>query len=209
MLRIAVVHGLGNARKLLEDIKAGRAEFDFVEVMACPGGCVAGGGQPISHEEGFRTKRASGLYDTDKERQVQKPQDNFWVDKCYAESFGGRPGSHEAHTRLHTQYKNRSQLFDAKSPIMHSPEEGAPTICVTICTKQKECPGQQLLGKIVEFVKERGLTEKVNIEAAFSSRPEADGTIAVTVSDIVIPRNDSVEQTLKSVKQAIESTVSK
>ena len=66
-----------------------------------------------------------------------------------------------------------------------------------------------LLGKIVEFVKERGLTEKVNIEAAFSSRPEADGTIAVTVSDIVIPRNDSVEQTLKSVKQAIESTVSK
>ncbi len=208
-LRIAVVHGLGNARKLLEDIKAGRAEFDFVEVMACPGGCVAGGGQPISHEEGFRTKRASGLYDTDKERQVQKPQDNFWVDKCYAESFGGRPGLHEAHTRLHTQYKNRSQLFDAKSPIMHSPEEGAPTICVTICTKQKECPGQQLLGKIVEFVKERGLTEKVNIEAAFSSRPEADGTIAVTVSDIVIPRNDSVEQTLKSVKQAIESTVSK
>ncbi len=205
MLRIAVVHGLANARRLIEDIKSGKAQYDFVEVMACPGGCVAGGGQPITHEEGFRSKRAAGLYDTDKDRQVQKPQDNYWVDQCYAESFGGRPGSHEAHTRLHTTYKNRNQIFDAKAPIMHATSDDAPTICVTLCTRQQNCPGQKLLGMIVEFVKANGLTEKVNIDAAFSSRPESDGTIAVTVGDVVIPRSDSVEAMFKVVKQAIES----
>ena len=204
-LRIAVVHGLANARKLVEEIKAGKAQFDFIEVMACPGGCVAGGGQPITSEDGFRSKRAAGLYDTDKERQVQKPQDNYWVDKCYAEAFGGRPGSHEAHTRLHTVYNNRSQLFDAKSPIMHANTDDALSICVTICTKQQDCPGQLLLGKIVEFVKQKGIADKVNIDAAFSVRPEADGTIAVSVSDIVIPRSDSVDATFRDVKQAIET----
>lgn len=204
-LRIAVVHGLGNARKLIEDIKAGHASYDFVEVMACPGGCVAGGGQPITHEEGFRAKRATGLYDTDKERQVQKPQDNYWVDQCYAESFGGRPGSHEAHMRLHTQYKNRSQLFDAKSPILHSQFDDALPICVTLCTKQKDCPGQQLIGRVVGYLRERGYADKVNVEAAFSSRPEADGTIAVTIGDLDIPRNGSVDETFNAVKQAIET----
>ena len=64
-VRVAVVHGLGNARKLIEDMKAGKVAYDFIEVMACPGGCVAGGGQPISTVENFRTKRASGLYKTD------------------------------------------------------------------------------------------------------------------------------------------------
>ena len=61
----------------------------------------------------------------------------------------------------------------------------------------------------MEFVKERGLTEKVNIEAAFSSRPEADGTISVTVGDVVIPRNDSVEITFSEVKRAIENAFSR
>ena len=208
-LRIAVVHGLANARKLVEEVKAGKAAYDFVEVMACPGGCVAGGGQPISHDKDFRTKRAAGLYDTDKGRQVQKPQDNYWVDKCYAESFGGRPGSHEAHTRLHTHYQNRSQLFDAKSPILRSKKEDALPICVTLCTKQSKCPGQELLGRVVEFVKQKGWADSVNIDAAFSSRPEADGTISVTVGDVVIPRNDSVELTFAEVRRAIESAFAK
>ena len=88
---------------------------------------------------------------------------------------------------------------------MHATSDDAPTICVTLCTRQQNCPGQKLLGMIVEFVKANGLTEKVNIDAAFSSRPESDGTIAVTVGDVVIPRSDSVEAMFKVVKQAIES----
>ncbi len=208
-LRIAVVHGLANARKLVDEIKAGKAAFDFIEVMACPGGCVAGGGQPIPTDKNFRAKRAAGLYNTDKSRQVQKPQENYYVDKCYAESFGGRPGSHEAHTRLHTHYQNRSQLFDAKSPILHSENADALPICVTLCTKQEQCSGQELLGRVVAFVKEKGWENSVNIDAAFSSRPEADGTISVTVGDVVIPRNGSVEETFAEVKRAIESALLK
>ncbi len=202
-LRIAIVHGLANARALIEDMKAGKVAYDFIEVMACPGGCVAGGGQPISEEEGFRTKRAAGLYDTDKCRQVQKPQDNYWVEACYKESFGGHPGSHEAHESFHTHYQNRSQLFDAKSQILRSANENALPICVTICTKQKNCPGQVLLGKIVEYVREQGIEDMVNVDAAFSSRPEADGTIAVTVGDYVIPRSDSLDSMFTEIKSLL------
>ncbi|MPN62041.1 hypothetical protein SDC9_209787 [bioreactor metagenome] len=110
---------------------------------------------------------------------------------------------------MHTHYQNRSQLFDAKSPILRSKKEDALSICVTLCTKQSQCPGQELLGRIVAFLKERGWTDNVNVDAAFSSRPEADGTISVTVGDVVIPRNGSVEETFAEVKRAIENAFKK
>ncbi len=207
-IRIAVVHGLGNARQLIEDIKAGKAEYDFVEVMACPGGCVAGGGQPISCEAEFRAKRAHGLYDTDKSRQVQKPQDNYWVDQCYAESFGGRPGSHEAHTRLHTHYKNRSQMFNARTPILTA-AEGAPTVSVTLSTRRQECMGEELLAKTVAYVKEKQLEGKINVEAAFTPLHECGNGVAALVGDNAISCGDNADSTFKAVKQAIDGLTEK
>ncbi len=206
-LKVAVVHGLGNARSLLEDIKAGKAHYDFIEVMACPGGCVAGGGQPISRESNFRSARAAGLYHTDKERQLQKPQDNYWVERCYAESFGGHAGSHEAHEKLHTNYHNRSQIFDAKSVILQGNAENPLVICVTICTKQENCPGQKLLAQVADFLKKEDLAEKVTLMAAFSSRPEEDGTLAVSVGDELIARSGTPEEILASVKTAIKKVL--
>ena len=205
-LRVAVVHGLGNARKLLDDIKAGLVQVDFVEVMACPGGCISGGGQPISHETDFRVRRTQGLYETDKVRQLQKPQDNFWVEKCYQELLGGHPGSHAAHLTLHTHYQNRNQIFDAKTPVLHS--EGAADkipVCITICTKQENCPGKALLGMVVDYIKKNNLSERFDVDAAFSSRPEADGTLAVTVGDQEIGRSDSLEATFQAVVAALSA----
>ncbi len=203
-VRVAVVHGLANARKLIEDFKAGKLEVDFVEVMACPGGCVSGGGQPISEEQNFRAVRSRGLYDADKTRQLQKPQDNVWVANCYRDAFGGGPGSHEAHESLHTHYRNRNQLFDAKMPILQ--EGGAAdkqAICVTICTREKESAGALLLNRIVEYVLANDLAGKYDVMAAFSNHPEAGGVLTVTIGDDMVEPSADPEKVYQAVIAAL------
>ena len=110
-LRAAVAHGLGNARKLMDAIKAGE-HFDFVEIMACPGGCVNGGGQPLQLSEvrswiDIREERAKGLYKEDRNSFIRKSYNNPAVKKLYKEYLGMAGGS-RAHQLLHTHYKERS-----------------------------------------------------------------------------------------------------
>ena len=110
-LKAAVVHGLGNARKVLDKIKAGKAHYHFVEIMACPGGCVTGGGQPIQPSDvrswiDLRRERAKALYDEDRDLPVRKSHENPAVRLLYREFFGS-PGSHKAHELLHTSYTRR------------------------------------------------------------------------------------------------------
>lgn len=110
-IKAAVVHGLGNARKLLDRIKAGEAEYHFIEVMGCPGGCVNGGGQPIqpSHVRSWidlRTERAKAIYEEDRNLPIRKSHENPKVQELYKEYFG-EPGSHKAHDLLHTHYIKR------------------------------------------------------------------------------------------------------
>jgi NADP-reducing hydrogenase subunit HndD len=112
-LKAAVAHGLGNARKLLERIKAGEAKYHFVEIMACPGGCVNGGGQPIQPSEvrswiDLRRERANAIYEEDRSLPIRKSHDNPTVKKLYAEYFE-KPGSHKAHELLHTHYYAREK----------------------------------------------------------------------------------------------------
>ncbi len=110
-IKAAVAHGLGNARKLLDAIKAGEESYDFVEIMACPGGCVTGGGQPIvpakvQAEVDVKALRAKALYDEDKSLPIRKSHENPVIKKLYDEYFE-KPGSHKAHELLHTHYKKR------------------------------------------------------------------------------------------------------
>ena len=110
-VRAAVVSGLGNTRRLIERIKKGEAEYDFVEVMACPGGCVNGGGQPIvdSSVRNFvdvRALRAKGLYELDKTTPLRKSHENPEIIELY-KSYFGEPGSEKAHHILHTKYVER------------------------------------------------------------------------------------------------------
>ncbi|MDO4550631.1 MAG: [FeFe] hydrogenase, group A [Planctomycetia bacterium] len=217
-IRVAVVHGLANAKKLIQDIHDGKANYHFIEVMACPGGCISGGGQPVGVTNKIRRTRQLGLYHADKMHQVQKSQDNYLVQQCYENCLGGHPGSHEAHRTLHTVYQNRSQLFDAKIPVMRGTAKKRLPITVTICAKQENCPGQLLLGMISQYIKSRNITDRVDLEAAFSSRPEEDGTICVTVGDRVVERTkftnamNTVEQlenqaAFESIKREIEAGV--
>ncbi len=110
-IRVAVTSGTANAKKLLEMIKSGEKTYDFIEVMACPGGCVNGGGQPIQpasvhNNVDIRAKRAAGLYNDDKSLPVRKSHMNPDVKAIYAEYFG-EPNSHKAHEILHTGYTAR------------------------------------------------------------------------------------------------------
>ena len=112
-IRIAVVSGLKNARKMLEDLKNGKADYDFLEVMACPGGCIMGGGQPIKSSK-TRTvvdvfaKRSNTLYGIDEKSTIRKSHENPYLKEVYKE-YVGEPGGHIAHKLLHTTYKKRNK----------------------------------------------------------------------------------------------------
>lgn len=100
-VRIAVASGLANAEKLLAAIDAGEVEYDFVEVMACPGGCAGGGGQPIHEAREMAGERGQTLYALDRTRPTRFSHENPNVTTCY-EEFLGEPLSHKAHELLHT-----------------------------------------------------------------------------------------------------------
>lgn len=102
-LRTCTVSGLGNAGKLMEDLKAGRVQYDFVEVMSCPGGCVGGGGQPIHDGEELAEERGGKLYRLDESRALRFSHENPEVRKAY-EAFLEKPLSHKSHELLHSNH---------------------------------------------------------------------------------------------------------
>lgn len=111
-VKVAVASGLGNARQLLEKVKAGEADYHFIEIMGCPGGCVNGGGQPqvsgtVRNTVDVQGIRAKVLYDNDAAKTIRKSHENPSIKKVYEEYFG-EPGSHKAHEVLHTTYVKRS-----------------------------------------------------------------------------------------------------
>jgi NADP-reducing hydrogenase subunit HndD len=110
-IRIGIAHGLGNARKLLEDIKAGKSNFHAIEIMACPGGCIGGGGQPLHHGDSSILKaRQVALYQEDKLKPIRKSHENPFIVKLYSE-FLGHPMSDKAHHLLHTHYFDKKNDF--------------------------------------------------------------------------------------------------
>ena len=110
-VKVAVASGLNNARKVIEAVKSGEKDYTFIEIMACPGGCINGGGQPYVHDEirnnvDLKALRAQALYNYDKERKVRCSHDTPAVETLYKE-FLGEPNSHKAHELLHTHYEPR------------------------------------------------------------------------------------------------------
>ncbi|AFH47969.1 Iron-only hydrogenase large subunit [Ignavibacterium album JCM 16511] len=112
-LKIAVCHGTANARKVMEDIKAGGkfSECHFIEFMACPGGCLGGGGQPIPTNEEIRKKRAEAIYNEDKSLPVRKSHENRHVKELYDLFLTDGPCGHKSHKLLHTHYVKRGKYI--------------------------------------------------------------------------------------------------
>ena len=108
-IKIGIAHGLGNARKLLEDIRDGKSEFHAIEIMACPGGCIGGGGQPLHHGDGSIIKaRQLAIYREDAGKAIRKSHENPFIIKLY-EEFLGKPLSEKSHHLLHTRYFDKSK----------------------------------------------------------------------------------------------------
>ena len=110
-VKVCVVSGLANANTIMEKVKNGTADYHFIEIMGCPGGCVNGGGQPIQHAVvrnfvDLKARRAAALYEADKDMPLRKSHESEAIKRLYAE-FLGEPGSHKAHEVLHTSYVAR------------------------------------------------------------------------------------------------------
>ena len=111
-LNIGIAHGLHNARKLLEDIKAGKSQFHAIEIMACPGGCIDGGGQPLHHGNSDIIKaRWEAIYRADREMPIRKSHENPSIQAIYKE-YLGEPCGHKSHELLHTHYFDRQTTVE-------------------------------------------------------------------------------------------------
>ena len=122
VVNVAIAHGMKNAKVLLDEIKAGKSKYHFIEIMGCPGGCIAGGGQPIVRScfmpdedadilDTYKEKRANALYSEDERLILRQSHNNTQIKKLY-EEFLGEPNSHKAHELLHTTYAAREGFND-------------------------------------------------------------------------------------------------
>lgn len=108
-LNIGIAHGLGNARKLLDEVRAGKSQYHAIEIMACPGGCIGGGGQPLHHgNDSILKARAEALYREDAGKLIRKSHENPEIIKLY-EEFLGKPCGEKSHKLLHTHYFDKSK----------------------------------------------------------------------------------------------------
>ncbi len=107
-LKVAIAHGLINARKIMEQVKNGTSPYHFIEIMACPGGCIGGGGQPIPTNEEIRKKRAKAIYEEDENMELRKSHENPEITQIYNE-YLEKPNSHKSHDLLHTHYRKRNR----------------------------------------------------------------------------------------------------
>jgi NADH-quinone oxidoreductase subunit G len=165
-LRLAIVHGLKNARLVAQMARRGECPYDFVEVMACPGGCVNGAGQPFYRDPRVRDRRASGIYAADKQLEVHCPQENTYVLRAY-EDVLGEVGGEKAHRLLHTGYQNRRRLAHEEMNLhvgRHYERLGV-TVCVGTSCHLKGA--QKLLSALIRHVGEKGWDAYVDVKATF------------------------------------------
>jgi len=110
VVKVAIAHGLSNARKLMDQVRAGESPYHFIEIMACPGGCIGGGGQPITKANTRRIERMDAIYIEDEAMPVRKSHENSEVKAIYAD-FLHEPLGHKSHELLHTHYQAKNKKF--------------------------------------------------------------------------------------------------
>lgn len=165
-LKLAIVHGLKNAALIADKVRQGQCDYDFVEVMSCPGGCIAGAGQPVSFDSNVKQLRTSGLYNADKMLQLHKSQENPYIAEYYKDELG-EIGGHKAHELLHTKYQSRKRITEEGFSLFGNTDE--EKLCVSVCvgTNCYLRGSQKLLQKLVAYIKEKGLENLVDIRATF------------------------------------------
>ncbi|MDR1643864.1 MAG: [FeFe] hydrogenase, group A [Clostridiales bacterium] len=170
-LSMVAVSGLANARKVIDQIRSGEASYDLVEVMACSGGCVNGGGQPVCADS--LDKRAKGLYDSDKMLQFHVSSENPYLQQIYAE----RLDDHKSHELLHTKYKNRKRIDQEELILAESSGERVLTLEICFGTSCFVRGAQQLYQDLMEYIRSSGLEDKTQFKASFCGQQCKKGPV--------------------------------
>jgi len=171
---LAIVSGLKNTKSLLEKIKKGEAKYDLVEVMACPGGCIGGAGQPYIFEENTKRERTRGIYESDKTLQLHKSQDNPYIQELY-KNLLIEPGSPKAHKLLHTKYKNKKRILETELSFISGNDSQKLEIKVCVGTNCYLKNSQKLISKLLKYVEEKGLKNAVDVSATFCMEKCSEG----------------------------------
>ena len=183
-VKIAIVQGLKNAKTLMESINNNECNYDFIEVMSCPGGCIGGAGQPVSFDDKTLRKRAKDIYAADKNLQLHKSQDNIYVMELYKSTLGNI-GSEKAHHLLHTKYKNRKRIMQDEIRLVNAKESSNVEVKVCVGTSCFVNGSQALLNDIIKYIGEKGLKNYVNVKATFCLE-KCDKGPSVTIGDEII-----------------------
>jgi len=183
-LKLAIVHGLRNARVVAEQVRAGKCNYDLIEVMACPGGCVGGAGQPVTTVRNARALRTKGLYEADKLLQLHKSQDNVVITDCYAK-FLGDIGGEKAHHLLHTTYQSRRRIVDEVLPLMQAHGNRRTKVSVCLGTNCYLKGSQEVLNTLLYHVESAGLDNQIDVRAAFCMEQCEHGPNAIVNGQII------------------------
>jgi formate dehydrogenase major subunit len=186
-VRLAVVSGLQNAQALIDRMRAGDAPYDLIEVMACPGGCINGSGNPAPLLKSDTELRLDVLYRLDQESPIRTSQDNPSVQDIYT-NWLGEPDSETSHHALHTTYKRRSmRVVDIKEEVV----EALPTVDVGVCigTNCYIKGSWKLLEGLAAELRRRGLSERFRIKARFCTGQCEGGPNVVIGNKIISVEN--------------------
>ena len=173
-VNMAIVSGLKNAKELMIKIKSGEAHYDLVEVMACPGGCIGGAGQPYIFDERAKNERTKGLFDNDKTLQLHKSQDNPYIQELY-KNLLLEPGSSKAHNLLHTTYHNRKRVFDSELSLIDGIDSQKIEIKVCVGTNCYLKKSQKLMAGLLKHLEDKNLKNCVDLDATFCMEKCSEG----------------------------------
>lgn len=200
-LKLAIVHGLRNARVVAEQIRAGCCDYDLIEVMACPGGCVGGAGQPRPRMREVKRQRTAALYKADKALQLHKSQDNVFVTDCYTH-FLGEIGGPQAHHLLHTHYQSRRRISDETIALVTGKSDQRLPVSVCLGTSCFVKGAQNLLHGLIQHAEKKGWENLVDIRASFCFEQCENGPTVVIGDSKVKPA--TMEAALEVMEQELE-----
>jgi len=199
-IKVAVVSGLGNAKALVDKIKSGEEYFDIIEVMACLGGCVNGGGQPVHFENNFNInlERAQGLFDNDRMLQFHASNENPFLQKLYEDSLG----KIKAHELLHTTFENRRVI--EQDDFILSPAEKEKKLSLTICFG-RSCfrrGAQDLYSGLMTYIRDKKLDKNTEFKAKFCQKKCQKGPVLEVNGEIL--EECTYEKAVKAIKAALK-----
>ncbi len=200
-LKLAIVHGLGKAREVMNSILDGSLCVDLVEVMACPGGCIGGAGQPVGRDIAQRRRmRTEALYNTDRLLDLHCSQENHFVTECY-QKYLGEPGSRESHRLLHTHYHHRRRAGSEELLLAKTGQSAEGPLTVRVCAGTG-CflrNSQAIIQGLMKHVEANDLGDKVQVQASFCFEMCGEGP-NVAVGETIISH-----ATLDTVVHAIHA----